>query len=428
MMAQHVAKGILCVSIMEFAGVSGLTADLGFGAQARARYAQDPRQSLGRLFCEPDSPTRTPFQRDRDRIIHSSAFRRLKHKTQVFVYHEGDHFRTRLTHTIEVSQIARSLARALRLDEDLAECLALAHDLGHTPFGHEGEDVMHDCMAPFGGFDHNAQSLRVVTSLEQRYAEFDGLNLAWETLEGLVKHNGPLIDGDGLPLGKFKGSILPFAIREYAKRQDLELSTWPSAEAQVAAIADDIAYDAHDLDDGLRAGLFAIEEMRDVPFLAEILAEVDARYPGLEESRRIHEIVRRSITRMVEDVIDEAYSRLSDLAPASADDVRAAGRCMVYFSKAIAEQEKELKRFLFARVYRHEDVLSVRRQVARVVRELFDRFRERPSIMPSPWRDNLEALSEDQIARRVCDYIAGMTDRFAMDEHRRLFDDTPELG
>ncbi|WP_417683945.1 deoxyguanosinetriphosphate triphosphohydrolase [Roseibium sp.] len=401
---------------------------LGFGAQERATYAQDPFKSLGRLYPEPESPTRTPFQRDRDRIIHSSAFRRLKHKTQVFVYHEGDHYRTRLTHTIEVSQIARSLARALRLDEDLAECLALAHDLGHTPFGHEGEDVMHECMAPYGGFDHNAQSLRVVTSLEQRYAEFDGLNLAWETLEGLVKHNGPLVSAEGAPLGKFSGSELPFAIREYAKSQDLGLDTWPSAEAQAAAIADDIAYDAHDLDDGLRAGLFRIDEMKEVPFLASILAEVDAKYPGLEESRRIHEIVRRSITRMVEDVISESMRRLSELAPRTVDDIRNAGCCVVDFSAEMAAREKEVKRFLFARVYRHEDVLAVRKLVARVVRDLFARFLAEPTLLPSPWNRGLEGLGQEQMARRVCDYIAGMTDRFAMDEHRRLFDDTPDLG
>ena len=405
-----------------------IQADIGYGAQSLAVYAQNPFKSRGRHFPEPESPTRTPFQRDRDRIIHSSAFRRLKHKTQVFVYHEGDHFRTRLTHTIEVSQIARSLARALRLDEDLAECLALAHDLGHTPFGHEGEDVMHECMAPFGGFDHNAQSLRVVTHLEHRYAEFDGLNLAWETLEGLVKHNGPLIDDAGAPLGKFKDGELPFAIREYQKQQDLMLGTWPSAEAQAAAIADDIAYDAHDLDDGLRAGLFAIDDMREVPFLADILAEVDHKYPGLEETRRIHEIVRRSITRMVEDVIQEGVRNISELEPQSVEDVRAAGECLVGFSPAMTAAEKEVKRFLFARVYRHEDVLSVRRLVARVVRDLFARLLAEPDLMPAPWDKGLESLDETSRARRVCDYIAGMTDRYAIEEHRRLFDDTPDLG
>ena len=405
-----------------------MKADIGFGAQSHAVYAVDPSKSRGRLFPEPESPTRTPFQRDRDRIIHSSAFRRLKHKTQVFVYHEGDHFRTRLTHTIEVSQIARSLARALRLDEDLAESLALSHDLGHTPFGHEGEDVMHECMAPYGGFDHNAQSLRVVTHLEQRYAEFDGLNLAWETLEGLVKHNGPLVGPDGKPLGKFKGSELPFAIRDYAKSQDLLLDTWPSAEAQGAAIADDIAYDAHDLDDGLRAGLFAIEDMKEVPYLADILKQVDSKYPGLEESRRIHEIVRRSITRMVEDVIRHAMQNLQEVSPRSAEDIRAAGRCLVGFSPEMAAAEKEVKRFLFARVYRHEDVLAVRRLVARVVKDLFRRFLAEPDLMPKPWNSGLAMLNENETARRVCDYIAGMTDRYAIEEHRRLFDDTPDLG
>ncbi|POF29373.1 deoxyguanosinetriphosphate triphosphohydrolase [Roseibium marinum] len=405
-----------------------MTAEIGFGAQSRAVYAENPANSRGRLFPEPESPTRTPFQRDRDRIIHSSAFRRLKHKTQVFVYHEGDHFRTRLTHTIEVSQIARSLARALRLDEDLAESLALAHDLGHTPFGHEGEDVLHDAMAPFGGFDHNAQSLRVVTHLEQRYAEFDGLNLAWETLEGLVKHNGPLVGPDGAPLGKFKGGELPFAIREYAGQQDLLLDTWPGGEAQAAAIADDIAYDAHDLDDGLRAGLFAIDDMRAVPFLADILAEVDGKYPGLEESRRIHEIVRRSITRMVEDVIHEAVRNISQVDPRSPEDIRMAGRCLVGFSERMAVSEKDVKRFLFARVYRHHDVLAVRRLVARVVKDLFGGFLADPDLMPSPWNEGLQSLSENDIARRVCDYIAGMTDRYAIEEHSRLFDDTPDLG
>lgn len=405
-----------------------MNTDIGYGAQSRAIYAENPAASRGRLFAEAESPTRTPFQRDRDRIIHSSAFRRLKHKTQVFVYHEGDHYRTRLTHTIEVAQIARSLARALRLDEDLAECLALAHDLGHTPFGHEGEDVMHECMAPYEGFDHNAQSLRVVTSLEHRYADFDGLNLAWETLEGLVKHNGPLVSDDGTPLGKFRHGELPFAIRQYAEKQDLLLHTWPGGEAQAAAIADDIAYDAHDLDDGLRAGLFAVEDMQSVPFLADILKEVDTRYPGLEEGRRIHEIVRRSITRMVEDVIRHSLANLAETAPENASDIRAAGKCLIGFSDKMAPAEKEVKRFLFARVYRHDDVLAVRRIVARIVRDLFDKFRSDPGLMPKPWSEGLEGLSDAGIARRICDYIAGMTDRYAIDEHRRLFDDTPELG
>ncbi len=403
-------------------------ASLGYGAQARAVYAQDPAQTQGRLHPEPESPTRTPFQRDRDRIIHSTAFRRLKHKTQVFVYHEGDHYRTRLTHTIEVSQIARALARALRLDEDLAECLALAHDLGHTPFGHEGEDVMHECMAPYGGFDHNAQSLRVVTSLEHRYAEWDGLNLSWETLEGLVKHNGPLVDASGAPLGKFKDSVLPFAIRSYADKQDLRLDSWPSAEAQAAAIADDIAYDAHDLDDGLRARLFNIQDIAEVPFLADILQEVDSRYPGLDEPRRIHEIVRRQITRMVEDVIREGIRRLRELQPKSAEDIRRAGHAVVDFSAEMSKAEKEVKRFLFARMYRHPDVLSVRKLVARITRELFAHYMATPADMPREWAAGAADLAPEARARRVCDFIAGMTDRYAIEEHRRLFDDTPDLG
>ena len=405
-----------------------MTAPLGYGAQPRAPYATDPDHSVGRLVPEPESPTRTPFQRDRDRIIHSTAFRRLKHKTQVFVYHEGDHFRTRLTHTIEVSQIARSLARALRLDEDLAECLALAHDLGHTPFGHEGEDVMDACMAPYGGFDHNAQSLRIVTLLERRYAEFDGLNLSWETLEGLVKHNGPLTGADGTPLGKFAKTGLPFAIAQHAQKQDLRLDTWPSAEAQAAAIADDIAYDAHDLDDGLRAGLLSLDQLGEVPFFADILAEVDARYPGLEEARRIHEIVRRSITRMVEDVIGEAVRRLERLAPQSVEDIRRAGEPVVTFSDAMAAREKQVKAFLFANLYRHESVLAVRREVAAVVRELFAAYMEDPARMPEEWRRGLDEADEARRARRVCDFIAGMTDRFAIEEHGRLFDHTPDLG
>ncbi|KZK82532.1 Deoxyguanosinetriphosphate triphosphohydrolase [Pseudovibrio sp. Ad46] len=401
---------------------------LGYGAQPRAEYAVDPEVSRGRLFPEPESPTRTPFQRDRDRIIHSAAFRRLKHKTQVFVYHEGDHFRTRLTHTIEVSQIARSLARALRLDEDLAECLALAHDLGHTPFGHEGEDVMHECMADYGGFDHNAQSLRIVTDLERRYAEFDGLNLAWETLEGLVKHNGPLTDRSGAPCGKLEGKHLPFAVSEYAKHQDLLLWSWPSAEAQVAAIADDIAYDAHDLDDGLRAGLLSFEAMKEVPYLKRILDEVDGKYPGLEDARRIHEIGRRCITGMVEDVIAESISRINQVSPKKCGDIRDANGPVIAFSTEMAREERELKEFLFANLYRHESVLAVRRKVAKVVRDLFHAYFKAPERMPEPWCTGLKGEGDDVKARRVCDFIAGMTDRYAIDEHRRLFDDTPELG
>src|SRR5829696_3704972 len=295
-----------------------------FGERWTAPYACNPAESRGRLYPEAGSPTRSEFQRDRDRIIHSSAFRRLKHKTQVFVYHEGDHYRTRLTHTLEVSQIARALARSLGLNEDLAEALALSHDLGHTPFGHTGEDVLDACMAAYGGFDHNAQALRVVARLERRYAAYDGLNLAWETLEGLVKHNGPLLDAGGQPTGRYRRRGVPRAVLEYNEVQDLQLTTHAGGEAQAAALADDIAYNAHDLDDGLRAGLFALDDLRDTPFLRELLDEVDSRWPGLELSRRIHELVRRVITRFVEDATREGERRIAELGPREGDDIRAA--------------------------------------------------------------------------------------------------------
>jgi dGTPase len=393
----------------------------------RAPYAVDPAESRGRLYPEPASPTRSDYQRDRDRIVHATAFRRLKHKTQVFVYHEGDHYRTRLTHTIEVAQIARSLARALGLDEDLAEALALSHDLGHTPFGHTGEDALDDCMAAFGGFDHNAQALRVVTKLEQRYADFDGLNLSWETLEGLVKHNGPLLTEDGGPVPRYAARGIPAAILEYAQSQDLGLRTHASAEAQVAAIADDIAYDAHDIDDGLRAGLFSREDLRSVPFLGELLGEIDARWPGLAAGRVIHELGRRVITRFVEDVIAESGRRLAALAPRHVDDIRAAGHPVIAFSTAMADADASIKRFLFTNMYRHPDVVRVRRQADAIVRELFAAFAADLSRMPEEWRDALADATQARRMRHIADYIAGMTDRYAILEHRRLFDVTPEL-
>ena len=398
-----------------------------FGERWRAPYACDPWGSRGRLFPEAVSPTRSEFQRDRDRIIHSSAFRRLKHKTQVFVYHEGDHFRTRLTHTIEVSQIARALARSLGLDEDLAEALALSHDLGHTPFGHTGEDTLDECMAGFGGFDHNAQALRVVTRLERRYAEYDGLNLTWETLEGLVKHNGPLLDAGGQPTLRYAARGVPLAILEYNAQQDLELATHAGGEAQAAAIADDIAYDAHDIDDGLRAGLFRIEELREVPFLEGLLAEIDARYPALDLSRRIHELTRRVITRFVEDVVAEGDRRIAALSPQTAEDIRQAGDTMVCFSNAMKEADASIKRFLYAHMYRHPEVMRVRAQADDVLRDLFARFKAEPELMPEEWQADLATDDEPRLARRVADYIAGMTDRYAILEHRRLFDVTPDL-
>ena len=397
-----------------------------YGERWRAPYACNPAASRGRLHPEAVSPTRSEFQRDRDRIIHSTAFRRLKHKTQVFVYHEGDHFRTRLTHTIEVSQIARALARSLGLDEDLAEALALSHDLGHTPFGHTGEDALDECMAGYGGFDHNAQALRVVTRLERRYAAYDGLNLAWETLEGLVKHNGPLLDADGRPTLRYAERGVPLAILEYNAVQDLELDSHAGGEAQAAAIADDIAYNAHDLDDGLRAGLFGIEDLREVPFLDGLLDEIERLHPGLEATRRIHELTRRVITRFVEDAVAEGDRRLAALAPADADAIRRASEPVVVFSKPLREADAAIKRFLYPHMYRHPDVVRVRRQADLIVRDLFRRFMADPMAMPEEWHENLPS-EEPRLARRVADYIAGMTDGFAVLEHRRLFDVTPDL-
>lgn len=397
------------------------------GDRWRAPYACRSSLSRGRLVAEPASPTRGEFQRDRDRIIHSTAFRRLKHKTQVFVSHEGDHFRTRLTHTIEVAQIARSLARALGLDEDLAEALALAHDLGHTPFGHTGEDALDECMAAFGGFDHNAQTLRIVTRLERRYANFDGLNLTWETLEGLVKHNGPLIGHDGRPTERYAARGIPAAIVEYQQRQDLWLDSFASAEAQVAALADDIAYNAHDIDDGLRAGLFGHAELARVPFLSELLDQIERLHPGLERPRATNELVRRIITRFVEDVITESLARLSRLAPTDADAIRRAGEAVVAFSERIAAADRDIKAFLYPNMYRHARIAPIRAQAAQVVRDLFQRFSADPSAMPDEWADGCDGLDAHRRARRIADYIAGMTDSYALDEHRRLFDATPAL-
>ena len=398
--------------------------EIGFGYRPRAPYACDPAQSRGRFCDEVESPTRTPFQRDRDRIIHSTAFRRLKHKTQVFVAHEGDHYRTRLTHTIEVAQIARALARALRCDEDLAEAVALVHDFGHTPFGHTGEDALNEKMAGWGGFDHNAQSLRIVTKLERRYAEFDGLNLTWETLEGLVKHNGPLTNSNGAGL---KGPV-PQAILDYSTLHDLELDRFASLEAQCAAIADDIAYDTHDIDDGLRAGHLSLDMLDEVPLTREILQSVRDRYPALDPVRAGHELMRRQITAMVEDVIANATSNIAALKPGSADDVHRAGRPIVTFSAEMTAAEKVLKEFLYKNLYRHPNVMRVRADAEKVVRDLFDAYFADPAIMPEGWREVLVQAEDHVKARHVCDFLAGMTDTYALKEHRRLFDRTPDLG
>jgi dGTPase len=397
------------------------------GERWRAPYATDPARTRGRLIAEASSPTRSDFQRDRDRIIHSTAFRRLKHKTQVFVHHEGDHYRTRLTHTLEVSQIGRALARALGLDEDLAEALALSHDLGHTCFGHTGEDALDACMAAHGGFDHNAQALRIVTRLERRYAGFDGLNLAWETLEGLVKHNGPLLAADGRPTPRYAERGIPAAILEYDALNPLDLWSQAGPEAQAASLADDIAYAAHDLDDGLRAGLFDIPELRAVPFLAELLDEIDRLHPGLESSRKIHELARRVITRFVEDVIREGGRRIAVLAPASVEDIRRAQAPVIAFSPGIAAADADIMRFLWTRMYRHPGVVAVRKKAEAIVNDLFAAFTADPSQMPEEWSAGLDGAASARIARRAADYIAGMTDTYAVLAHRKLYAVTPDL-
>ena len=374
-----------------------------------ARYACLPAQSLGRLYPEEESHFRTPFQRDRDRIIHASAFRRLKHKTQVFIEHEGDYFRTRLTHSIEVAQVARTVSAALGLNTELTEAEALAHDLGHPPFGHTGEDALNELMAPFGGFDHNAQAIRIVTSLERHYAEWDGLNLTWETLEGIAKHNGPV------------PRPAPYALEQYNARHDLRLETYASAEAQVAALADDIAYSHHDLHDGLRAELFSTDELAELPILRDNFAEVDRKYPGLNYYRRRHEALRRFFGVLVEDVISLARRTLAELDPQSVEDIRLAGRMVIRFTPALWEDLKVLRTFLFHRMYRAPKVVEMRREVTGVVRDLFPLFMSDPSELPKQWRkDVAEAESETALARIVADYIAGMTDRFAIETHQRL--------
>lgn len=397
---------------------------LGFGYGERAIFASDPWSTRGRLYAEQASPTRSDFQRDRDRIVHTTAFRRLKHKTQVFIAADGDHYRTRLTHTIEVAQIARALARALKLDEDLAEGVALVHDFGHTPFGHTGEDALHDMMTPYGGFDHNAQSLRIVTKLERRYAEFDGLNLTWESLEGLVKHNGPLVGPDGQGT---RGPV-PQPILDYCAIHDLELGSYASLEAQVAAIADDIAYNTHDIDDGLRSGYLTFDMLEEIPFLAGLMATVRERYPALEPARFTHEIMRRQITAMVEDVITVAQANLERLRPESAADVRRAGSVIATFSDGMAATDRQIKAMLMKRIYRHPEVMRVREAAASIVVDLFRAYMADPLLMQKHyWIDKIPGMAEQARARHVADYLAGMTDTYAISVHGRLFDHTPQL-
>jgi len=383
--------------------------------RGRAVYASDPTNCRGRRIPQPSGSERSPFQRDKDRIIHSSAFRRLKGKTQVFVAHEGDYYRTRLTHSLEVSQIGRSIARVLGLDEDLAECLSLAHDLGHPPFGHSGEDALAEGMKPYGGFDHNAQTLRIIEKLEGRYAEFDGLNLTWETLEGIAKHNGPLIKT------KKDEVKLPWALRALEDWERLELGTYAGPEAQVAAIADDIAYNNHDIDDGLRAGLFTVADVSDVPIVGKAFADVKRRYPDISKDRMIHEAVRDLIGYMVSDVLVETRRRLADEKPKSADDVRGLSRAICDFSSEFREKEIPLRKFLFENMYRHYKVNRMMGQASRVVKELFDLFLNDPDILPTELRDKCNAPRTEITARIVCDHIAGMTDSYAISEHKKLF-------
>ena len=382
-----------------------------------ANYACTPSDSRGRLYPEAESGHRSCFQRDRDRIIHASSFRRLKHKTQVFVEHEGDYFRTRLTHSIEVAQVARTIARALGANEDLTEAIALAHDLGHTPFGHTGEDALCDLMAPYGGFDHNAQAIRIVTNLERHYADFDGLNLTWESLEGIAKHNGPV------------AAPYPWALAEYNARHDLELTTYASLEAQIAAIADDIAYNHHDLHDGLRAGLFEVADIMALPLVAPCFGEVDTAYPNLDPTRRRHEALRRFFGVLVEDVIAYATTALGALDPASPQDIRHAGRAMVRFSDQVFADLKEVRAFLFTRMYRAPRVVETRAIVTDVVNDLFPHMMAHPDQLPRQWQAEVRAAQDDTtLARLVCDYIAGMTDRFALQTHRRIFNRDLGLG
>ena len=380
-----------------------------------AVFATQPRDSRGRFYPESESPTRSCYSRDRDRIIHSTAFRRLKHKTQVFVQHEGDYYRTRLTHSLEVAQLARSLARSLQCDEDLAETVALAHDLGHTPFGHTGEDALDAVSADIGGFDHNAHALRLVTKLEHRYADFDGLNLTWETLEGIVKHNGPL----QLPLAG--------PIESFNARWPLDVSTWPGIEAQLAALSDDIAYVNHDIDDGLRAGLFSIDDLAQAPLAGAHVRGVTASYGELELSRFVGELIRTLMSGLLDDLLAQTRRNLAEAAPASAAAVRGAGRAMAAFSPARWEEVKALKGFLFERMYRHPQVLSVRERATAVVTDLYEAFLADPGLLPPDWTAQCGAAGDAATGRVARDYIAGMTDSYALSEYNRVFHNRIEL-
>ena len=383
-----------------------------------AIYACNPEKTRGRLFDEPDSITRNSFQRDRDRIIHSAAFRRLEYKTQVFVNHEGDHYRTRLTHTLEVSQIARTIARCLNLNEDLSEALSLAHDLGHPPFGHAGESALSELMREYGGFDHNAHTFSVVSRLERRYPDFDGLNLTWETLEGIVKHNGPMILSD-------KNGSAAREIYEFDRKLNLQLDSYAGAEAQVAALADDIAYNNHDIDDGIRAGLFAMSDLVDIPEIGEIIKTVKTDFSETDETRQRHEIIRNLIGMMVSDCLTESRLRLEKACPTSVDDIRLLDHPIVSFSESIHKLDRCLKDFLYEKMYRHFRVNRMTSKARRVIAGLFQQLLSEPENLPTKWQEKISGESETQKAQVIADYIAGMTDRFAYGEHSRIVDLRP---
>lgn len=380
-----------------------------------ARYASRPDETKGRLFEEPESKVRTCFQRDRDRIIHCGAFRRLKYKTQVFVYHQGDHYRTRLTHTLEVAQISRTIARALMVNEDLAETVALAHDLGHPPFAHAGEETLNECMENVGGFDHNDQSLRVLTSLERKYPEFIGLNMTWETLEGVVKHNGPVPNPDP------KKQV---ALAALQKQTDLRLDTYASVEAQIAALADDVAYNNHDVEDGLHAGLFTLDDVYELTIIREIVDDIRGKYPDIDHEILTYQIIREMIGAMVEDVITESERRLKELKPQSPEDVRMASAPVVAFSEGMLERVNELRSFLWHRMYKHYEVCRTMNKVRTILSDLYVAFKADTQLLPTEWQQRLLQESngtETEHARIIADYLAGMTDRYAVREHERLF-------
>lgn len=396
-------------------------AGLPAGRRAIAGYAAGAIPSRGRLIAEADCPTRNQLQRDRDRVIHATAFRRLTYKTQMFVFHEGDHYRTRLTHSLEVAQIARTMARQLCLDEDLAEAIALAHDLGHPPFGHAGERALHSALGACGGFDHNVQSFRIVTRLERKYAHFDGLNLSWETLEGLVKHNGP-----PARLAHAGDAAVLHALRSVPARMDLEFDRQPSAEAQIAAIADDIAWRTHDIDDGLRAGLIEMSDLAGVKLVRPILDMLALR-ENRDPSRDTYEITRQLITLLISDVVGETRRRLARLAPATPDDIRNAADPVVAVSDALAGPLEDLREFLFAHLYRHKRITRIMDDAAGIITRLIAHYETRPEDMMAHWHEREQKLGGRRRLRLIGDFVAGMTDRFAISEHRRLFDETPEL-